>query len=127
MVQEKYKESLTAQEQEQLKATVPDEEEEGGLLATVLYFLVVGLVFSALTSKAITGTWLWNQSDSKWLQRRTWFPVRLSPSCIKRMLAKPTTADTKNIHTRATSAIQWLRSISTSLPSYTRRRVRRIK
>ena len=71
MVQEKYK----AAQLRKKELLADEEEEEGGLFATVLYFIVVGLVFSALGSRAITGTWLWNQGESKWLQKRTWFPV----------------------------------------------------
>lgn len=69
MVHERYKAKKAAKE------LLQEEVDEGGLFATALYFIVLGLVLSFGLSKMVTGTWLWNQSESKWLQKRTWIPV----------------------------------------------------
>jgi len=60
----------------------PTAQEEVGLLG-LLKFIIVVLFCIALAGKFITGSYTW-ESDSIWLQAKTYFPVssrRLSSSC----------------------------------------------
>ena len=56
----------------------PTAQEEVGFLGLLKFILTV-LFCIALAGKFITGSYSW-ESDSKWLQTKTYFPVSTSPS-----------------------------------------------
>ena len=72
----------------------PTAEVEVGLWGLVK-FLLCTILIVMLTGKFVTGSYLW-EYDGKWVQARTYFPVRKSPPCP---LPRNTQVETKTCPT----------------------------